>query len=162
MLINFLLDLRYRERKITKAVDHVDLKVEEGEILVLVGSNGARKTTLIKMLCTLFAPDEGRATICGHDLITEYREIRRLVSLVTAGGWVAFDSLLSVKENLQFFTRLYGLSHDEAVMRVEEVLRMLELKDVEPISIRSIGLILPQTYALKAGRLALIGGYGLA
>lgn len=134
-LIKILLALRRREVRVTRALDHVDLRVEKGEIFGLVGPNGAGKTTLTKILCTLLTPDEGNATICGHDLLTEYHKIRRLVSVMCVGGWVAFDAFLSVRENLLFFTKLYGLDEKEALKRVDEVIDVVDLKDAADKSV---------------------------
>ena len=62
-------------------VDGVDLAVRPGEILALLGPNGAGKTTLIRILTTLLRPDAGTATIAGHDLLTDPRGVRRVISL---------------------------------------------------------------------------------
>lgn len=60
------------------AVDKVSFQVPEGEIFGFLGPNGAGKTTTINMLCTLIKPTGGRATLCGHDVLTQRSEVRPL------------------------------------------------------------------------------------
>ena len=60
----------------------VSFSVRKGEYLAIVGPNGAGKTTLIKMLCTLILPSEGRALVCGKDVVTEAATVKSLMGLV--------------------------------------------------------------------------------
>src|SRR5262249_15833002 len=59
-----------------RAVCGVDLTVDEGEIYAFLGPNGAGKTTTVRMLTTLLLPTGGRATVAGHDVVAEAREVR--------------------------------------------------------------------------------------
>jgi ABC-type uncharacterized transport system ATPase subunit len=60
----------YGSRKHTvRALDGLDLTVEEGTVLGLLGPNGAGKTTTVRVLATLLRPDAGRATVLGHDIV---------------------------------------------------------------------------------------------
>ena len=63
------------------AVDRVSLEVREGECFALLGLNGAGKTTLIDMLSTQVKPSGGNATICGYDLLSQTKEIRKIVNI---------------------------------------------------------------------------------
>ena len=73
--------------QIISAVDHVDLKVNKGELFGLLGPNGAGKTTFIKILCTLLIPDEGEAYVNGFNVMKEDMEVRKsLGTLFSFGG----------------------------------------------------------------------------
>ena len=66
-----------------KAVDGVNLRVEQGEIFGLLGPNGAGKTTLLKILCTMIIPTRGEAYVDGHDIVRNGESVRKSVGLVT-------------------------------------------------------------------------------
>jgi ABC-2 type transport system ATP-binding protein len=119
-------DLRKRYGS-TVALDGVDLKVDEGTVLGLLGPNGAGKTTIVRVLATLVAPDGGRATIFGRDVVTEAPAVRRLIGL--AGQFAAVDELLTGRENLRMFGRLFRLDRRESVRRADELIADFDLGD---------------------------------
>jgi ABC-2 type transport system ATP-binding protein len=82
----------------------VDLDVERGSIFALLGSNGAGKTTVVKILCTLLRPDAGTATVAGFDVATEAADVREALSLT--GQFAAVDEVLTGRENLVLVARL--------------------------------------------------------
>jgi ABC-2 type transport system ATP-binding protein len=82
----------------------VDFEVERGGIFALLGSNGAGKTTVIKILSTLLRPDAGAATVAGFDVEAEALRVRAAVSLT--GQFAAVDDKLSGRENLVLIARL--------------------------------------------------------
>jgi ABC-2 type transport system ATP-binding protein len=82
----------------------VDFDVAGGSIFALLGSNGAGKTTVIKILSTLLTADEGRATVAGHDVATSPAEVRESISLT--GQFAAVDEILTGRENLALVARL--------------------------------------------------------
>jgi ABC-2 type transport system ATP-binding protein len=90
------------------AVDHVALKVPQGEIWGFLGPNGSGKTTTIRMLCGLLKPDEGHGTCLGLDIRTEAEAIKRQVGYMTQR--FSFYEDLTVGENLDFVARLYALA----------------------------------------------------
>jgi ABC-2 type transport system ATP-binding protein len=104
-------------------VDHFSIQVERGQIHGFLGPNGSGKTTTIRMLCGLLIPDEGTGTCLGHDIVREARAIKRQVGYMTQKFSLYED--LSIKENLDFVARLYGLS--ERRQRVERALDRLGL-----------------------------------
>ncbi len=110
------------------ALDGVDLQVHDDEIFGLLGPNGAGKTTLIKILCTLLLPTEGQAFVKGLDVVKQSSQIRRLINLVSGGETPGYG-ILTVKENLWFFSQLYGLPRDFAKDRVSKLIDQLELQD---------------------------------
>src|SRR4029079_7185662 len=111
----------------TTALAGVDLEVPEGMVFGLLGPNGAGKTTLIRILATLLEPDAGRAELLGHDVVTGSEGVRELLALT--GQFAAFDELLTGRENLEMFGRLFRLSRLEARRRASELLERFELAD---------------------------------
>ena len=106
------------------AVDHLDLAVNN-EIFALLGPNGSGKTTTVLMLTTLLRPTEGTAAVCGHDVVTEGREVRRQLSYVPQD--MAVDIKLTGRENVLLFAHLYGVPR--AKDKTDEVLAIMELTE---------------------------------
>ena len=118
----------FRSRKNTvKALDGIDLEVPEGSVLGLLGPNGAGKTTTVRILTTLMAPDEGSARVLGHDVTKDADVVRSLVGL--SGQYTAVDELLTGRENLWMFGRLYRLSSQQAKQRADELLEIFDLTE---------------------------------
>jgi ABC transporter DrrB family efflux protein len=111
----------------TVALAGVDLNVTEGSVYALLGPNGAGKTTLVRVLATLLTPDAGRAQVFGLDVVNEAAAVRELLGLT--GQFAAVDEILSGRENLQMFGRLFDLSPGEARRRTSELLERFELAD---------------------------------
>lgn len=107
------------------AVDHMDLTVRQGELLALLGVNGAGKTTAIRMMCGLSAPTEGDALICGHSVLRDRAAVKGCIGLSPQDSAVAEH--LTVRENLLFMARIQGLSGQAAQARTAEVLRLMGL-----------------------------------
>jgi ABC-2 type transport system ATP-binding protein len=82
----------------------VDLTVEPGSIFALLGSNGAGKTTMIRILATLLQADAGTASVAGFDVATQGADVRGAISLT--GQFAAVDEVLSGRENLLLVARL--------------------------------------------------------
>jgi ABC-2 type transport system ATP-binding protein len=88
-------------------VRDLSMRVKRGEIYGFLGPNGSGKTTTIRMLCGLLTPDAGRGTCLGFDILTEADKIKRRVGYMTQRFSLYQD--LSVRENLEFVARLYGV-----------------------------------------------------
>lgn len=89
----------YRTRKTeVRALDGLDLEVEEGTVLGLLGPTGAGKTTAVRVLSTLLRPDAGHATVAGFDVVREAEQLRRAIGL--SGQYAAVDENLTGRENL--------------------------------------------------------------
>ena len=82
----------------------VDFEVERGSIFALLGSNGAGKTTVVRILATLLRADSGTATVEGFDVATQAAQVRESFSLT--GQFAAVDEILSGRENLALVARL--------------------------------------------------------
>jgi heme ABC exporter ATP-binding subunit CcmA len=85
----------------------VNLAVELGQRVALLGANGAGKTTLLRILAGLAEPDGGRVHICGLDIMHDAQQARRAVGFVAHQPYLYDD--LTVMENLLFFGRMYGV-----------------------------------------------------
>jgi ABC-2 type transport system ATP-binding protein len=111
----------------TKALAGVDLAVESGSVLGLLGRNGAGKTTLVRIIATLLTPDAGSVRLAGVDVVRNAPVVRCMIGL--AGQFAAVDETLSGRENLELVGRLYGLRRAEARARAYDVLERLSLSD---------------------------------
>jgi ABC-2 type transport system ATP-binding protein len=110
----------------TLALGGVDLDVWPGEVVVLLGANGAGKTTLIRILATTVIPDEGTATVMGHDAVQRSVETRASIGLML-GNERSWYWRLTGRRNLEFFGALYGMSRRSAAARADELLREVGL-----------------------------------
>ena len=109
------------------SVDHLSLKIEEGEIFGLLGPNGAGKSTMIKMICGLVKIDSGSIRIDQLGVNESPLETKKRIGLVPQD--LAIYDNLTAKENLNFFARLYGLRGKLLKERVEEALEFVGLTD---------------------------------
>lgn len=107
------------------ALDHLDLTVPQGCIHGLLGPNGAGKTTVVRILSTLVTPDEGRAQVFGHDVVADAWRVRATIGLT--GQDAAVDKMMTGRENLRMFGRLFGLSKSDATARADELLERFDL-----------------------------------
>lgn len=110
-----------------RAVDNLSLTINEGEVFALLGTNGAGKTTAIKMLCCLLAPTSGDALLLGDSILTSPDAVKQKINISPQETAVA--PKLSVVENLEFMARIYGSDKHEARARAEEMMEALRLTD---------------------------------
>ena len=124
----------------TKALDGVDLDVREGTVMGVLGPNGAGKTTLVRILSTLLAPDAGRATVAGYDVVRQPRQLRRVIGLT--GQYASVDEKLPGWENLYMIGRLLDLPRKDARRRADELLERFSLTEAakRPASTYSGGM----------------------
>ncbi|WP_326819855.1 ATP-binding cassette domain-containing protein [Streptosporangium sp. NBC_01756] len=111
----------------TNALDGFDLAVPEGTVCGLLGPNGAGKTTAIRVLATLLRADAGRAVVAGLDVAAESAQVRYRIGL--AGQQSAVDEILTGRENLEMWGRLYHLDAATARRRAEELLEQFGLTE---------------------------------
>ncbi|MBN9608040.1 MAG: export ABC transporter ATP-binding protein [Actinobacteria bacterium 69-20] len=103
----------------------VDLGVARGSIVALLGSNGAGKTTIVRILATLLAADAGAATVAGFDVQTQAEDVRRSIALT--GQFTAVDEILSGRENLVLVAQLRHLTDPGAI--ADRLLDRFALRD---------------------------------
>src|SRR3954466_15564016 len=121
--------IRRRVKEI-EAVKGVSFEIEKGELFGLLGPNGAGKTTTIKMLITLLIPTSGTATVLGHDVVKDPREVRKRIGYVFGGERGVYERL-SGYDNLRYFAELYGVPPKTQKPRIEELLELVGLKGRE-------------------------------
>jgi len=117
-----------------QALDNVDLRIEAGEFFGLLGPNGAGKTTLINLLSGLARPDSGQLSILGYDVVTQYRDSRRLLGVVPQE--LVFDPFFTVRETLRLQSGYFGLRNNDAW--IDEVMHHLDLDDKADTNMRKL------------------------
>ncbi|MEP7112476.1 MAG: ATP-binding cassette domain-containing protein [Ilumatobacteraceae bacterium] len=108
-----------------KAVDGVDLEVQDGEIFGFLGPNGAGKSTVIRMLTTLLKPTAGSAQVAGFDVVTQANDVRRNIGVALQDA--AIDPLMTGNELLHLQAVLYGLPVAQVKPRANELLERVGL-----------------------------------
>ena len=116
------LEKSYKKLHVLRGVDFV---VDRGSIFALLGSNGAGKTTVVKILSTLLRADAGTAGVNGFDVATQAIEVRESISLT--GQFAAVDEILSGRENLVLVARLRHLENPGTI--ADELLARFSLTD---------------------------------
>jgi ABC-type multidrug transport system ATPase subunit len=106
------------------ALQGISLEIAKGELFGCIGADGAGKTTLFRILCTLLLPDEGRAGVLGLDCVRDYREIRRRIGYMPGRFSLYHD--LSVEENLRFFATVFGTTVEENYELIRDIFVSLE------------------------------------
>ena len=109
------------------ALNGIDIEVEQGTVLGLLGPNGSGKTTTVRILATLLQADSGIASVGGFDVATQPDEVRSVIGLT--GQYAAVDEYLTGRENLELFGRLFHLSKFDAAKRAAELLDRFDLSD---------------------------------
>ncbi|MGR0219941.1 ABC transporter ATP-binding protein [Agromyces sp. ZXT2-6] len=103
----------------------VDFDVAQGSIFALLGSNGAGKTTVVRILSTLLRADGGTASVDGFDVATQAQDVREAISLT--GQFAAVDDVLTGRENLVLVARLRHLKDPGAI--ADDLLARFALTD---------------------------------
>ncbi|WP_303853524.1 ribosome-associated ATPase/putative transporter RbbA [Salinicola salarius] len=111
------------------AVDHVDFRIERGEIFGFLGSNGCGKTTTMKMLTGLLPFDEGQAQLFGQPVAPEHIETRRRVGYMSQA--FSLYNELTVRQNIDLHARLFRLPPQRHATRRRQLLEQFELQGVE-------------------------------
>ena len=140
------LSKRYKDRW---AVDHLDLRVEQGDIYGFIGQNGAGKSTTLKLLCGLARPTQGEALIFGKPVRDSVAR-RRVGALIEQPGLYPD---LSGRENLRLYAALLGLDNPER--QVGEILKTVGLSPKEKKPVRHYSMGMKQRLGVA---LALLGG----
>ena len=107
-----------------KALDRVSFSVGKGEVFGLIGPDGAGKTSMFRILCTLLMPDQGTASVDGFDTVRQMKEIRRRVGYMP--GRFSLYQDLTVQENLQFFATLFGTTVEKGYDSIKAIYSQIE------------------------------------
>lgn len=117
-----------------QALADVSLSVGRGEVFGLIGPDGAGKTTLFRILCTLLLPDAGTVTVDGFDTVSQMKDIRKRVGYMP--GRFSLYQDLTVRENLEFFATLFGTTVDEGYDSIKAI-----YSQIEPFNNRKAGAL---------------------
>jgi sodium transport system ATP-binding protein len=122
---NLVKSFRDLRRGTVYAVDHISFEAPPGEIFGLLGPNGAGKTTTMRILCTVLKPTSGKATLAGHDVVTQAGLVRQSIGFMSMN--TAVYDRMSAWELVEYFGQLYGLREDRLRQRMEEVFELLQM-----------------------------------
>lgn len=107
-----------------QALRDVSFSVGKGEVFGLIGPDGAGKTSMYRILCSLLLPDAGTATVDGYDVISQMKEIRKRVGYMP--GKFSLYQDLTVEENLKFFATLFNTTVEENYDSIKAIYSQLE------------------------------------
>ena len=110
-----------------QALSDVTFAVRQGEVFGLIGPDGAGKTSMFRILCTLLKPDSGTASVLGHDVVSQYKAVRRKVGYMP-GRFSLYDDL-TVRENLEFFATLFGTTVGQGYDFIKAIYSQIERFD---------------------------------
>lgn len=110
-----------------RAVDELSFEAAHGEIVCLLGVNGAGKTTAMRILSTIFQPQSGSAQIEGYDVQTQGDMVRRNLGFLS--GDTGLYTRLTPREFVTYFGRLYGVEEEQIKTRLDEMAELLDMHD---------------------------------
>ncbi|NLV18025.1 MAG: ABC transporter ATP-binding protein [Bacteroidetes bacterium] len=116
----------------TQALRGISFDVNEGEIFGFIGPDGAGKTTLFRIITTLYLPDEGSMTVLGVDCVKGYRKLRENIGYMPGRFSLYMD--LSVEENLRFYASVFGTTIEENYELIKDI-----YSHIEPFKTRLAG-----------------------
>lgn len=114
------------------ALHGIDLEINVGEFFALLGPNGAGKTTLINIIAGLALASSGSIRVMGHDVVTGYREARRMLGVVPQE--LVFDPFFTVRETLGFQSGYFGMKKNNGW--IDEIIHHLDLADKADTNMR--------------------------
>ena len=133
------------------AVDNISLQIHKGEIFGFLGSNGAGKTTAMRMLCGLSLPTSGTGRVAGYDIIRQAEQIKRHIGYMSQK--FSLYEKLTVWENLHLFATIYGMSAESIRKRTDAVFMTLDMENMRNVLVREIPLGWKQKLAFTAATL---------
>jgi len=107
-----------------KALEHISFSIGGGELFGFIGPDGAGKTSLFRILVSLLVPDEGKAWVCGFDVVKDYKEIRKIAGYMP--GKFSLYQDLTVEENLSFFATIFGTTIQENYHLIKDIYNQIE------------------------------------
>lgn len=112
-----------------KAVKGIDLTVHEGELYALLGTNGAGKSTTIKMLSCLVPPTEGDALLLGNSIKSDTQKVKSIINVSPQETAVAPN--LTIRENLEMIAGIYGFKGKNKKQRAIEMMKDFDMLDIQ-------------------------------
>lgn len=112
------------------ALKNINLEVNNGEILGLLGENGAGKSTFLRILSTMLKPSSGSAEVCGFDVLSKPEKVRQNVGILF-GSETGLYERMTPKENIEFFGRLSGIEENNLKDRAELLAEKFGFKDYQ-------------------------------
>ena len=107
-----------------QALSDVSFSVGKGEVFGLIGPDGAGKTSMFRILCSLLLPDAGTAAVDGYDVVRQMRDVRSRVGYMP--GKFSLYQDLTIEENLNFFATLFGTTVDEGYDSIKAIYSQIE------------------------------------
>ncbi len=107
-----------------QALRNVSFSVEQGELFGLIGPDGAGKSTMFRILCSLYTPDEGSASVDGFDVVSQMKAVRQRVGYMP--GRFSLYQDLTVRENLEFFATIFGTTVEEGYDTIRPIYSQIE------------------------------------
>ena len=107
-----------------KALDDVSFAVNKGEVFGLIGPDGAGKTSMFRILCSLLLPETGSASVDGFDVVRQMRDLRCRVGYMP--GKFSLYQDLTIEENLKFFATLFGTTVEEGYDSIKAIYSQIE------------------------------------
>jgi ABC-2 type transport system ATP-binding protein len=114
------------------ALNQINLEITDSEIFGLIGPDGAGKTSMFRILTTLLLPDEGKASVLGWDVVSDYKKIRKIIGYMP--GRFSLYQDLTVEENLSLFAAIFGTTIEENYDLVKDI-----YAQIEPFKTRKAG-----------------------
>lgn len=120
------------------ATDHISFSVRRGEIFGFLGANGAGKTTVMRMLCGLSRPSEGRAVVAGFDVASQAEQVKCHIGYMSQ-KFSLYDDL-TVSENMRLFGGIYGMGRRLIAEKTNDMLGELGLDGERNVLVKSLPL----------------------
>lgn len=138
------------EKRCVEAVKKLDMEIEKGKIVGLLGINGAGKTTSIKMLSTLLLPTAGRITVDGIDAVKDSMQVKKKINMI-AGGERMIYWRLTGRENLWYFGQLYGIENRVLSERIDYLLKLVGIEEKQDVPVENYSKGMKQRLQIARG-----------
>jgi ABC-2 type transport system ATP-binding protein len=138
------------EKRYVEAVRKLDMEIHKGQIVGLLGINGAGKTTSIKMLSTLLLPTAGRIIVDGMDAVKDAMKVKQRINMV-AGGERMIYWRLTGKENLWYFGQLYGMENRMLAQRIDYLLNLVGIEEKQDVPVENYSKGMKQRLQIARG-----------
>lgn len=138
------------EKRCVEAVRKLDMEIEKGQIVGLLGINGAGKTTSIKMLSTLLLPTAGKITVDGMDAVKDAMKVKQRINMI-AGGERMIYWRLTGRENLWYFGQLYGMENKMLSERIDYLLNLVGIEEKQDVPVENYSKGMKQRLQIARG-----------